>query len=162
MPLSLEPYESVVLVFPNSSSPPAAVPSRASQPAVSVDISRNWKVSFTGTGKSIHMDRLRSWTELGGLRYFSGQAVYEKSASVPDSMLKPGAKVYLNFGKSVPIRPHHRHYGTQAWIESPVREAAVVYVNGHRAGSVWRPSHQVCWGPSHRLHGEKLCTHRRQ
>ena len=31
----------------------------------------------------------------------------------------------------------------RAWLESPVREAAVVYVNGERAGAVWRPPYQV-------------------
>ena len=31
----------------------------------------------------------------------------------------------------------------QAWLESPVREAAVVYVNEQRAGSVWRPPYSV-------------------
>ena len=31
----------------------------------------------------------------------------------------------------------------QAWLESPVREAAVVYVNGRRAGSVWCPPYTV-------------------
>ena len=27
--------------------------------------------------------------------------------------------------------------GMQAWLDAPVREAAVVYINGQRAGSVW-------------------------
>jgi hypothetical protein len=27
----------------------------------------------------------------------------------------------------------------QAWVDAPVREAAVVFVNGERAGSVWCP-----------------------
>jgi len=31
----------------------------------------------------------------------------------------------------------------QAWFESPVREAAVVYINEQRAGSVWRPPYSV-------------------
>ena len=31
----------------------------------------------------------------------------------------------------------------QAWLESPVREAAVVYTNEQRAGSVWRPPYSV-------------------
>jgi alpha-L-rhamnosidase len=141
--LHLEPYESAVLVFSNSSGAPAPTLSKPSALPASIDLSRDWKLSFTGTGKSIQMDRLRSWTELEGLRFFSGQGVYEKAVPVPESMLKPGAKVYLNFGKGVPIEPHHRQNGTQAWIESPVREAAVVYVNGQRAGSVWRPPYEL-------------------
>ncbi len=31
----------------------------------------------------------------------------------------------------------------QAWLEAPVREAAVVWVNGTRAGSVWCPPYAV-------------------
>ncbi len=143
VPLHFEPYESAVLMFSNASSAPSPQPSRRSSLPASIDLSHGWKVSFTGTGKSIQMDRLRSWTELEDLRFFSGQGVYEKSVSVPESMLKLGAKVYLDFGKGAPIEPHRRHYGTQAWIESPVREAAVVYVNGHRAGSVWRPPYEL-------------------
>lgn len=141
--LHFEPYESAVLMFSSSPSASSPVGSRRSSSPVSIDLSRGWMVTFTATGKSIHMDRLRSWTELEGLRYFSGQGAYEKTVSVPQSLLKPGAKIYLNFGKGVPVEPHHRQNGTQAWIESPVREAAVVYVNGKRAGSVWRPPYEL-------------------
>ena len=31
----------------------------------------------------------------------------------------------------------------RAWLESPVHEAAVVYVNGIRAGAVWCPPYEV-------------------
>lgn len=141
--LHFEPYESAVLMFSSSPSASSPNPARQSSVPAPIDLSRGWKVAFTGTGKSIQMDRLRSWTELDGLRFFSGQGVYEKTVSTPEFMLKPGVKVYLNFGKSVPIEPRHRQNGTQAWIESPVREAAVVYVNGKRAGSVWRPPYEL-------------------
>jgi hypothetical protein len=33
--------------------------------------------------------------------------------------------------------------GMRALLESPVHEAAVVWVNGKRAGSVWRPPYEV-------------------
>ncbi|HEX5410230.1 MAG TPA: glycosyl hydrolase [Terriglobia bacterium] len=141
--LHFEPYESAVLMFSNSPRASSPAGSRRSSLPVSIDLSRGWKLTFAATGKPIQMDRLQSWTELEGLRYFSGQGVYEKTMSVPQSMLKAGAKVYLNFGKGVPIEPHHRQNGTQAWIESPVREAAVVYVNGKRAGSVWHPPYEL-------------------
>jgi len=141
--IHFEPYESALLMFSSSPSASAPAPARHGSVPASIDLSRGWKVTFTGTGKSMQMDRLRPWTELDGLRFFSGQGAYEKAVSVPESMLKSGAKVYLNFGKGVPIEPHHRRNGTQAWIESPVREAAVVYVNGQRAGSVWRPPYEL-------------------
>jgi hypothetical protein len=31
----------------------------------------------------------------------------------------------------------------RAWLESPVREAAVVYINSQRAGTVWRPPYEI-------------------
>jgi hypothetical protein len=31
----------------------------------------------------------------------------------------------------------------QAWLEAPVREAAVVYINDRRAGSVWCPPYSL-------------------
>ena len=31
----------------------------------------------------------------------------------------------------------------RAWLESSVREAAVVYINGQRAGTVWRPPYEI-------------------
>jgi hypothetical protein len=31
----------------------------------------------------------------------------------------------------------------QAWLDGPIREAAVVYVNGERAGSVWAPPYEL-------------------
>jgi hypothetical protein len=31
----------------------------------------------------------------------------------------------------------------RAWLESPVREAAEVYVNDQTAGAVWRPPYEV-------------------
>jgi hypothetical protein len=31
----------------------------------------------------------------------------------------------------------------RAWLEGPVREAAIVHVNGKRAGSVWSPPYAV-------------------
>jgi hypothetical protein len=31
----------------------------------------------------------------------------------------------------------------QAWVDSPVRDAAVVFVNGQRAGSAWCPPYAV-------------------
>ncbi|HUX10251.1 MAG TPA: glycosyl hydrolase, partial [Terriglobia bacterium] len=143
VPLHLDAYESVILIFSGSSHAPApdrSVPNGLPAP---IDLSRNWKVSFTGTGKSVQMDKLQSWTELEGLRFFSGQGVYEKTVSVPESMLKHGANLYLNFGQGVPVEPHRLQNGTRAWMESPVREAAVVYINGRRAGSVWHPPYEL-------------------
>ncbi len=37
--------------------------------------------------------------------------------------------------------------GMQAWYNPPIREAALVFVNGHRAGALWHPPYRVAVGP---------------
>jgi len=52
--------------------------------------------------------------------------------------------VQLNFGEAKPIVAGGRGMQRmQALVEAPVREAAVVYVNGQRAGSAWHPPYVV-------------------
>ena len=70
-------------------------------------------------------------------------------------MLKHGMAVYLDFGPGTPVAmptapSEFRSEGTgsgtpraQAWLDSPVREAAQVFVNGKAAGSVWLPPYEL-------------------
>ena len=125
-----------------------------------MDLSAGWKVTFldatpptevethqpevpspaTQTGKSVFMNHLRSWTVDESTRFFSGEVVYEKTFTLPASLVGPAAELWLDFGGGTAVRPLPGHgEGMQAWFEAPVREAAVVYVNGQRAGSVWHP-----------------------
>jgi hypothetical protein len=162
--LDLEPYGSRILVFsrrPLGLPKPRAggVDIRENLPPP-MDLSAGWKVTFLGatppnevdthnsevpnpatqTGKSVFMDHLRSWTVDEGTRFFSGEAVYEKTFTLPASMVGSAADLWLDFGEGTGIRPLAGHReGMQAWFEAPVREAAVVYVNGQCAGSVWHP-----------------------
>jgi len=142
--MRLDPYESALFVFPAADSSAAAAHSGALPESKPIDISTGWKVSFPALGKTLQMRRLRSWTEYKDLRFFSGRAIYEKTVSVPASFLADGSQVYLNFGEGIPVEPdRHPQQGHRAWINSPVREAAVVFVNSHRAGSVWSPPYEV-------------------
>jgi hypothetical protein len=65
--------------------------------------------------------------------------------TIDRSILAAGRAVYLNFGEGVPVNPTGRRAanGMRAMLEGPVREAAVVYVNGKIAGSVWRPPYEI-------------------
>jgi hypothetical protein len=89
------------------------------------------------------MEHLRSWTVDENTRYFSGLATYEKDVVVPESMLQEGLRVEVDFGEGKPIPPEPLKAGMQAWLDAPVREAAVVYVNDRRAGSVWCPPYAL-------------------
>jgi hypothetical protein len=144
--LDLEPYSSRVLVFTkrklsksSNSSPLKVVPPP-------IDLSNGWQVTFGQNGKPVMMDSLRSWTESDETRYFSGEVTYEKKVTVPQNMLLDGLSVRLDFGEGKPIQPQQviaGRPGMRAWLDAPVREAAVVYVNGQRAGSVWCPPYSL-------------------
>jgi len=91
----------------------------------------------------VQMDNLRSWTEAEETRYFSGVATYEKDVTVPDRLLQNGIDVRMDFGEGTPLPAQPLKAGMQAWLDAPVREAAVVYINDRRAGSIWCPPYSL-------------------
>ncbi len=135
--LTLAPYESRVLVFSKDS---PASPEPSTEASTVMDLSGEWKLTFPGSS-ALTMPKLISWTDLPDRKFYSGRATYEKQIqldSVPD-------RLYLNFGEGTPVAAEGRRpaNGMRAMMESPVREAAEVYVNGARAGAVWCPPYEV-------------------
>jgi hypothetical protein len=109
-----------------------------------MDLSEGWLVTFGAKGPTKRMERLSSWIDDEATRDFSGVAVYAKTISVAESMLEPGTVLQLDFGAGQAVKESSVQVnGMQAWFDGPVREAAVVYVNGQRAGSVWCPPYNV-------------------
>ncbi len=105
-----------------------------------LDLSSGWFVSFEGTDRKLRMETLRSWTEDAETRFYSGTAVYEKEIEVSRELLS----AELDFGEGKPLAiGQRRQSGMRAWYEAPVRDAAVVYVNGKRAGAVWAPPYRL-------------------
>jgi hypothetical protein len=141
--LELAPYGSAVVVFPSSSDPLPEAPAKpAVAPPSPVDISGGWRVRFGG-GATEDWPALRSWIDDERTRHFSGVASYEKTVDVPAAFLRPGQSVRIDFGAPSPVEPGGPRARFQAWLSAPVREAAVVYVNGRRAGSAWCPPYAV-------------------
>jgi hypothetical protein len=136
-----------------------------------IELSNSWNVSFDKDSNPVAMDKPSSWTDNESTRYFSGVAVYSKKFTVPAELLKDDLAVQIEFGDSnpkaatggedsnaplditestppidgsaasrAPTKPGPR---MQAIIDAPVREAAVVYINGKRAGSVWCPPYRI-------------------
>jgi hypothetical protein len=140
--LILAPYESRVLVFTDAPLPGAQEAPSFGAPAVLADLSQDWTVSFPGM-KPQAMKQLRSWTDDEASRYFSGIAVYAKEVQLDASQLQ-GQRLVLDFGLGTPLDTTPKvPAGMRAMLESPVREAAQVFVNGKRAGAVWRPPYTV-------------------
>jgi hypothetical protein len=138
--IDLEPYGSRLLVFSKR-----MLTTSESDSLVEIspmDLSNGWKVSF-GKSPPTQWDKLRLWTDDEATRYFSGVVTYEKDVTVPGALLQQSRSLRLDFGKAIPLTPQSLRNGMQAWLESPVREAAVVYVNDVRAGSVWCPPYSL-------------------
>jgi hypothetical protein len=156
--LTFEPYQSCVLVFYHQeqrSKRPKVFPPKPNAPLPTLDLATDWSVTFSDLGRTVKMERLHSWTDDVATKYYSGAVVYEKKLNVPAVLLKPGINLYLDFGPGTPIPvptvpsesgADGTGSGTprmQAWLDSPVREAAMVFVNESLAGTVWLPPYQV-------------------
>jgi len=141
VPFDLEPYASRVLVFTRRTLPSAQVTS--SSPSKQIEINNDWRVSFGSNGPTLMMNRLRSWTDDEETRYFSGLATYEKEVTLTGTMFEKGRRIVLDFGEGQPNQSQPGQAGMQAMFDAPLREAAIVYVNGQRAGSIWCPPYSL-------------------
>jgi hypothetical protein len=144
--LTLAPYESRVLVFSGEHASVSPAPS-GTVPAP-IGFNGPWKIAFAGESQPITSNTLHSWTDDEAHKYFSGQATYENTVIVPRAAIGSGHPIYLDFGQGTPLTTaeHNAGSGMQAMLEGPVREAAVVYINDRRAGSVWCPPYEVAAG----------------
>lgn len=140
--LDLAPYESRVLVLSDDAHAGGDIaPSGAL--ADLVDLSHDWTLSFPGTVAATQLPTLRSWTEDASTRYFSGVARYAKDVELSADQLR-ARRLVLDFGEGTPLSATPKvPAGMRAMLDSPVREAAQVYVNGKRAGAVWHPPYAL-------------------
>jgi hypothetical protein len=139
--LDLAPYESRVLVLADALPAVPAAPAAAT--AEIADLGRGWTLRFPGQPQALHLDTLRSWTDFEPTRYFSGVATYEKEVELTAAQLK-SPRLVLDFGPGTPLDTTPKvPAGMRAMYESPVREAAQVYVNGRHAGAVWHPPYAL-------------------
>jgi hypothetical protein len=160
--LELAPYESAVFVFDDT---PSAGPA-PHRPVVQVaDFSGDWQVTFPGLRRFVTERAPTDWIADAATKFYSGVAVYQR-----DFVLKslPTGPIYLEVVGGSPLvapvqstadeaaRPAgsglpnplvtHTGPGMQAWYNPPIREAALVFVNGHRAGALWHPPYRVAVG----------------
>jgi len=126
LPLHLEPWGTVFVVFRN----PAAAAARVQPNIVRTklaDVDGPWSVSFQagrGAPASITLDRLMSWTESeeAGVKYFSGVGTYRKAIDAPADWFRAGG-VWLDLGD--------------------VKNLAEVSVNGVPLGVAWHAPYRV-------------------
>lgn len=148
--IQLPPYGAKFLVFARQPSAISA-PEPMTAPIAggsSLDLSRDWDVTFQNAAPEANpaatrLAALSSWTERPETRHFSGTATYHKRIDVSDEMLRPGLRQYLDFGSGKPATVAGGSMGMRANFQPPIGDAAVVYVNGQRAGALWCPPYRV-------------------
>ena len=127
VPLRLEPYETVFVVFRH----PTTVTSRSVPTAVEVPtgtIDGPWHIDFQrdrGAPLQTTVGGLQSWStsEDAGIRYFSGHATYTKTLDVPTDWLQDGSTLWLDLGD--------------------VKNIADVKINGIQLPTLWKPPFRV-------------------
>jgi hypothetical protein len=144
--LNLAPYESILLYFSDLALGP--VPDRERHETVIADLSREWRVTFPQTESSpklsLSMDQLASWTSNPQTEFYSGRASYRKSFQL-EKTAPTGDRLFLDFGaaKPEPLPSPPGEHNMRAYLESPIREVAQVFVNDQLAGVVWHPPYRV-------------------
>jgi alpha-L-rhamnosidase len=148
--LQLAPYESRVFILHDGSGIESTAPvSFGSQMASDTekeiaDLSTGWQLRFAGTAQLHFVGGLTSWTELPGKQFYSGEVTYSRSFAI-NHTLAPGTRILADFGRGTPtadLRPADAP-GMRALLDPPIREAAIVYLNGQRAGSLWHPPYRL-------------------
>jgi hypothetical protein len=147
---SLPPYGAQFLVFSQRKLP--AMAAAATTAPSSMDLSKDWEVTFKNASAEAdpaprHLAGLGDWTTDPSLKYFSGVATYEKAVTVSADLLraKSGLKLFLDFGAGAPatVPGSTSSNSVRANFQPPIGDAAVVWVNGQRAGAVWCPPYRV-------------------
>lgn len=141
LPVVLAPYESRIFVLSDNQAIAAPVHSEPAAEHIA-DLSEGWQIQFGGDAQSQSLPQLSSWTDLPGRRFYSGEATYRRDFSLAETQ---HGRVVLDFGLGTPIaddRPAGAD-GMHALLDPPIREAAVVVVNGKRVGALWHPPYRL-------------------
>jgi hypothetical protein len=143
--LTLEPYESRILLCADSSSV-KLTPTPGTGRSLSKAI-LDWSVTFPGSASSRpapameHTGARTLWTDSDAAKFYSGEARYTTHFSLPD--LQPGDHVRLGFPSLKTLPDPHPKSGMSALVDPPIREAAIVELNGKTVGSLWHPPYSI-------------------
>ncbi|MEZ2346177.1 glycosyl hydrolase [Terriglobus sp. RCC_193] len=143
----LPPYGSRLLVLhdgPAAKLPVEPAMTAASEAPTSLT---GWHAEFPGSpGSSSVADHAVSstdWSTEASTRFYSGEARYR--TTFEEKKARKANRVVLRFadGKALPDLQAADKPGSRAWYDAPVRDAAIVLVNGQEAGVLWHPPYEV-------------------
>jgi hypothetical protein len=131
------------------------------EPTQLADLSTDWTVTFTSANATETQPTLTDWTASADTFHYSGEAVYARDFTLATT---PKSPLYLEVevGHPLPRAPHsppeHPALGSNglpdpritrtgpgmhAFYDPPIHEAAIVFLNGQRAGSLWHPPYRL-------------------
>jgi hypothetical protein len=148
MALNLAPYESHVFVLTSKPTlDQTAEAPHTNHERQLADLSTRWQIQFPNTMPQ-PLPSLTSWIDLPGKQYFSGEVTYTRFFTLDhniDSALSQGGRILIDFGSGIPITDNRspNASGMHALLDPPIREAAIVDINGHRVGSLWHPPYRI-------------------
>ncbi|HET8826107.1 MAG TPA: glycosyl hydrolase, partial [Terriglobales bacterium] len=127
VPLHLEPWGTVFVVFRKPTSETSRVVPKA-QEATLTTVSGPWKVAFQagrGAPASVTMNELSDWSQNSdtGVKYFSGIGTYTKTVQASPDWFHKGARLWLDLGD--------------------VKNLAEVTINGKSLGQTWHTPYRV-------------------
>lgn len=143
--LAFEPYSSRVVIF--RSQPGVSTPARTLSNIASKELSSGWTMTLSGSAVSKTINLPYSWSSDTATQFFSGTSTFTKDLNL--SPAEAAAHLHLDFGDAVPAQREAltahtlRGYSFAALVTPPIREAATIFVNGKRAGSLWAPPYRV-------------------
>jgi hypothetical protein len=115
------------------------------QPAVTL---KDWAISFPGSAGSAaqpteHNVEDTLWTDRKSTQFYSGEVRY--TAAFRSQRLSGSQHAELRFAapEPVPDTRSPRQPGMRAWLDPPIREAAIVLLNGKRVGDLWHPPYVI-------------------
>jgi alpha-L-rhamnosidase len=160
--IHLAPYGSRVFVFSDT----AANAKPALDPTKQVaDLSSDWKVNFVAAKRTVTEAKLTDWLADPSTKNYSGEAIYSRDFTVA---AKTSGAVYLEVLGGKPVAgapnspPEARVLGLDglpdprvtraeprnyAYYDAPIREAALVTINGKDAGALWHPPYRLDVSP---------------
>lgn len=143
IPLALAPYESRIFVLGDRAQRETTSQAIAHEKQIE-NLDSGWSIRFRDEHEASKLKSLTSWTEIPDRQNYSGEADYTRSINVPDAG-NTKTRLLLDFGTGRPVEDNRppNAAGMHALLEPPIREAAIVYVNGTRAGSLWHPPYRI-------------------
>jgi hypothetical protein len=145
---SLEPYGSRLLILHagSTSAEVHASQNLIAETSTPIELA-HWTAEFPGSKGSPALpsktDASTVWTDDAAEKFYSGEVRYRTSFQAP--AVKPAEHYVLRFADGKPLqdtRPPNAN-GMRAWYDAPIREAAIVYLNGERVGSLWHPPYEL-------------------